>query len=65
MLSLVGFLLPLFASSKKPKFKPDVEFDDLASGLNIDLFNHLSDIYRLDLKEDKRKKEEMTALLNR
>lgn len=53
----------LFASTNKPKFKPEVEFDDLAPGLNIDLGYYLVDD-QLEYKR-RRKKEELLSLLNR
>lgn len=63
LLILLGVIFTLFASTNKTKFKPEVEFDDLAPGLNIDLGYYLVD----DQVENKRrrKKEELLSLLNR
>lgn len=65
MLALVlsGVVFTLFASSNKAKFKPDVEFDDLAPGLNIDLGYYLFDD-TIDFKKKRKKKEELLTLLN-
>lgn len=67
MFTLIGLIFTLFASTKRPKFKPDVEFDDLAAGLNIDLGYYLneSDNSRLGFKKKKSKDEELSSLLNR
>lgn len=63
MLILLGVVFTLFASTNKPKFKPEVEFDDLAPGLNIDLGYYLVDD-QLEYKR-RRKKDELLSLLNR
>lgn len=64
--AMVGLLFTLIASSKRPKYKPNVEFDDLAHGLNIDLGYYLGDGNHLESKKKYRKKEEeLAALLNR
>lgn len=63
MLILSGVIFTLFASSNRTKFKPDVEFDDLAPGLNIDLGYYLFDD-TIDSKKKKKKKEELLMLLN-
>lgn len=63
MLILSGVIFTLFASSNKTKFKPDVEFDDLAPGLNIDLGYYLFDD-TMDSKKKKKKKDELLMLLN-
>lgn len=65
MLMLLGVLLTLFASASKSKYKPDVEFDDLGPGLNIDLGYYIADHQMLDnKKKKKRRKEELLSLLS-
>lgn len=64
MLAFSGFIFTLFASSNRTKFKPDVEFDDLAPGLNIDLGYYLDDS-QVEYKKRKKKKEELLSLLSR
>lgn len=63
LLLLTGVLLTLFASSNKPNFKPDVEFDDLAPGLNIDLAYYMADS-QADSRYRRKKEEELLSLLN-
>lgn len=64
ILMLSGILFTLFASTSKPKYKPHVEFDDLAPGLNIDLGFYLTtDQYYPGGKRKGRKREESTLLL--
>lgn len=60
---LSGVIFTLIASSKKPKYKPEVEFDDLAPGLRIDLGFYLPDDY-MGCKLKRKRKEEMLSLLN-
>lgn len=62
ILSLSGVLFTLIASTKKSKFKPEVEFDDLASGLNIDLGYYLNEGNGYD--KGRWKREELAQLLN-
>lgn len=69
MLILSGVLFTLLASSRKTK-KADVEFDDLAPGLSIDLGYYLFDTTinqpnQTEFKKKKKvKKEELLALIN-
>ena len=62
MLTLAGVLFTLFASSRKPRYKPDVEFDDLAAGLNIDLGFYVNDINNSQFKK-RNEDEELSSLL--
>jgi len=64
MLVLSGIVFTIFASVSKPKMKPDVEFDDLAPGLNIDLAYYITDEQSECTKKRKRK-EELLSLLSR
>lgn len=63
MLLLTGLLFTLFASSNKPKSKLNVDFDDLAPGLNIDLAYYLADNLA-DNRRKRKKEEELLSLLN-
>lgn len=64
ILTLSGVIFTLCAGATKPKFKPHVEFDDLAPGLNIDLGYYLTDDH-VDTKKKRKKKEELVLLLNK
>ena len=64
ILALSGVVFTLFVSSSKPKYKPHVEFDDLAPGLNIDLGYYLT-ADQLETNKKRRKKEELVLLLNK
>ena len=55
----------LLVSTRKTKFKPDVEFDDLSPGLNIDLGYYIYDGDFMDCKKKKKKKDELLSLLTR
>lgn len=61
---LSGVIFTLIASSKRPKYKPEVEFDYLAPGLRIDLGFYLPDEY-MECKMKRKKKEELLSLLSR
>lgn len=67
LLILLGVVFTLFASTSKVKLKPDVEFDDLAPGLNIDLGYYVFDGQNLhdESKKKRKKREELLSLLSR
>lgn len=65
VLALIGAIFTICVGKTKPKFKPEIDFDDLAPGLNIDLGYYLTDDQLVDLKRKRRKKEELAHLLTR
>lgn len=60
-LVLSGVLFTLLARSNKPKTKVQVDFDDLAPGLNIDLRYYLSEEQH-EFKKRKNKDEKILLL---
>lgn len=63
ILLLSGVIFTLFASTRKTKLKLDIEYDDLAPGLNIDLDYYLTDVQVDANKKKKKRKEELLSLL--
>lgn len=65
IMAVNGVLFTLVVSSRMTRLKPDVEFDDLAAGLNIDLGYYLYENNNISFKKGKRKKEELVNLLHK